>query len=85
MNYPEKKIAIAVFDNEYRSADNHPIKNVVVTLPDGTKLEGGLWNSTSKNGLEYMYGVLIPASEKAKYSRKTPTRSAKQEPEVDFG
>jgi hypothetical protein len=81
----DKKISIAVFENTYRSADNHPIKNVVVTLPDGTKLEGGLWNGRSKNGLEYQYGQLMPASEKAKYERKTPTRSANPEQEVDFG
>jgi uncharacterized protein (DUF736 family) len=85
--YTVKQPTIAVFENTYRSADNHPVKNVVVTFPDGTKFEGGLWEKQSKSGLEYLSGVLKPAEDKGsnQYERKIPTRSKPAEQEVDFG
>ena len=87
MAYDNKQITIAVFENTRRKADNHPTKNVVVTFPDGTKFEGGLWEKESKTGLDYLSGTLRPAEEREQFARRdVPSRAPKQvSDEVDFG
>ena len=85
MNYPVKNPSIVVFENTYRNADNQPVKNVLVNLPNGTVLKGGLWEVRSKNGLQYLSGSLQNSKEWQVLEKQLPTRSAKQEPEVDFG
>jgi len=87
MTYDNKQITIAVFENTRRKADNHPVQNVVVTFPDGSKFEGGLLSKQSKTGLDYMSGTLRPAEEREQYARRAvPSRAPKQvSEEVDFG
>ena len=70
MNSNIPAISIAVFENTKRSSDRAPTRNIVVTvnqditlkdgtfLPSGLKLEGGLWNATSKSGISYERGSL---------------------------
>jgi hypothetical protein len=52
-------ISIIVFKNDKRKTEKSPTHNVVVTLPDGTKYEGGLFPKTSaKNGAVFHTGTL---------------------------
>jgi hypothetical protein len=99
MAYDQKKIQIAVFENTRRKTDKHPVKNVVVTFPNGEKFEGGLWEKQSKNGVEYLSGTLATAQEREQSGyqsrdRAVPSRSAPSSSappaqdvheEVDFG
>lgn len=66
-------IRIAVFTN---NSDNPkaPSESVVVTFPDGTKLEGGLWSQTSSKGTTYKSGTLRKAQERGQYEGRAPSK-----------
>jgi cation transporter-like permease len=55
----EGTVSIIVFKNERRTSEKAPTHNVIVTMPDGTKYEGGLFSKTSaKNGSVFHTGTL---------------------------
>jgi hypothetical protein len=56
---PEGSVSIIVFKNDKRKTEKSPTHNVIVTMPDGTKYEGGLFPKTSaKNGSVFHTGTL---------------------------
>lgn len=63
-----KGIFISAFKNK---SDNPkaPVMSVIINFPDGTSLEGGLWEKTSKKGTVYLNGQLRPAQDKGQPSR----------------
>jgi len=80
----QPQIQIAVFDN---NSDNPkaPQQNVVVTFPNGEKLEGGLWERTSKAGNPYRSGFLRKKDDQSFEARRpseprsVPNRAASKE------
>ena len=60
-------ISISVFTNKHHATNEKaPTHNVVVNFPDGTVLEGGLWDKLAKSGLAYKQGVLKPPQGRGK-------------------
>lgn len=67
---------ISVFKNTKRTKDNQPLYNVAIEMADGTKWEGGLWLKTSKNGTEYLSGLLNPPYQGGQRSVPRPAPKA---------
>jgi hypothetical protein len=65
-------IGISVFVNKHHATNEKaPTHNVVVNFPDGTTLEGGLWDRVAKSGLAYKQGTLKPAQQAGQTPRLT--------------
>jgi uncharacterized protein (DUF736 family) len=57
-----KGIWINVFKNKrHEENEKAPVMNVIINFPDGSVLEGGLWEKVSKAGTNYLNGQLRPA------------------------
>lgn len=86
MSYLPKEgtLSVIVFKNDRRTNEKQPTHNMFVTMPDGTKYEGGLFAKVGKNGSAFHTGTLKLPQEnnggQSGYSRP-PTNNAV---EVDF-
>ena len=68
----QSKIWINVFTNK-NDNPNAPIERVIVKFPDGTELEGGLWEKVSSKGTAYKAGELKKPSDQKQYARREPS------------
>ena len=68
-----KFITIAVFANDQRGNDKAPTERVIIEFPDGTRLEGGLWEKVSSKGTHYKSGTLSrPQEKEQRAERRAP-------------
>lgn len=82
---PEGQVSIIVFKNDKRKTEKSPTHNVIITMPDGTKYEGGLFPKTSpKNGSVFHTGTLrLPQQQEGGYS--APRQYAQPQPSNEVG
>jgi hypothetical protein len=97
--YTKPPISIVAFKNtNLEKNPKGPLRNVKITfnadvelaegtiIPSGTVLSGGMWGSTSKNGLQYLSGSLREQPEeysRSNYQRKPQPKQQSREA-IDF-
>jgi|GEM_PF-3139687 len=80
----EGTLSIIVFKNDRRTTEKQPTHTVIVTQPDGTKYEGGLFVKTGKNGSTFHTGTLKLPQQQGEYNRAPRPAPAPNTVEVDF-
>jgi hypothetical protein len=73
----QKGIWMSVFRNKkHEENPKAPIMNVLINFPDGTVLEGGLWEKTSSKGTVYLNGQLRSGKDRQQNGYAAPVEAA---------
>jgi hypothetical protein len=80
----EGTVSLIVFKNERRTSEKAPTHNVIVTMPDGTKYEGGLFSKTGKSGIVFHTGTLRDQRTNPYTQQRQQASAPAAEVSVDF-